>query len=85
MEHTPGPWRIVWDNKDEGPCFWHDSGTPMDESRAEADCQLIEAAPDLLDVLKMIERQLGLCGSLVRPGDVFHELCKKAIAQAEGK
>lgn len=52
---------------------------------AQEKLKLFLAAPDLLEALKRIECQLGLCNNQISPGDDFHKLIQKAIAKAEGK
>lgn len=63
MVHTPGPWKVVnagqhWNNKtttnyqiqygDDGECI-------SDHVYEPADAQLIAAAPDLLEALKLLQ------------------------------
>lgn len=78
-KRTPGPWTVdkhqanyVMQGKDVVAKV-----TIPDDSR------LVAAAPEMLDALKRVECQLGLCGNAISTGDDFHKLIKRTIAKAE--
>ena len=91
-KHTPGPWTIHKQNayhisyvvrggKKENQiaqCFnWQDKGFDVN---SEANAQLIAAAPDLLEALKMM-----LEGGLEGPTSQAIETALATIAKAEGR
>lgn len=98
MKHTPGPWGIkkvgtsfqVEGINHHGECraicsLHYQNCCAVNSFPVEANARLIAAAPDLLEALKSIECQLGLCSNPVTSGDDFHKLIQKVIAKAEGK
>jgi len=98
-KHTPGPWKVAnktypfvyaidpvcdvnrFDLLINGGCT--SSGRTKPEELM-ANARLIAAAPDLLEACKV--KLLALEGKEYDPGafDIAAELCRKAIAKAEG-
>jgi hypothetical protein len=94
VAHTPGPWDIgvsvdhtaaiivpVHPSEGSGFVVAHINRIPRMSSirgEMEANASLIAAAPELLEVLRNIERTRG-CLQVIR------EVCRAAIAKAEGK
>jgi hypothetical protein len=102
MSHTPGPWAFVpgYSNGDvegvEGCIQGGEAGliiadvycdVPELASEAPANLRLIAAAPDMLSVLKMIDREVtngGECCPVCQQAPHFkHCALVDAIAQAE--
>jgi hypothetical protein len=96
MGHTPGPWTLHgWADNDyeinaaldtvcNVPGFDDDT---VDADRAEANARLIAAAPELLAALREIADE---CNRRLRKGEdsgdrLTLQLCKAAIAKAEGR
>jgi len=86
--HTPGPWEIrvdtgeygIYHLEGPGPGYRHDDVRDR-EAEDQANADLIAAAPELLEALKIAEVHLGW-------GDVtlenVHRIVRNAIAKATG-
>jgi len=81
MEHTPGPWAIVSNNKGvinvigAADCDGWSTKVALVNNKNNANARLIAAAPDLLEALKHARDQLR------HP----NQMIDNAIAKAEGK
>lgn len=86
-KHTPGPWRtdahngFPLDIEDPGE-YMIAKATPC--AKAEANARLIAAAPDLLDLVRMVYLSFG-GGRIVTFGDDDIEAFAAAIAKATGE
>jgi histidinol-phosphate/aromatic aminotransferase/cobyric acid decarboxylase-like protein len=91
MKHTPGPWAVGTFSNDEvrdasaiysfgriRPIVYDISGATLEE--ADANANLIAAAPDLLAALK---RATALLARYPKHDDAWRD-CRAAIAKAEG-
>ena len=95
-EHTPGPWRttlayddpvIVDHNNTIIAIAVLDSNDPKELETIVANARLIAAAPELLAALREIADE---CNRRLRKGEdsgdrLTLQLCKAAIAKAEGR
>ena len=96
-QHTPGPWILDQDRTDDGTYYVRANNevavAEALNSRAfsigepEANARLIAAAPELLEALRIIERQMD--GETMFPGAVYLSLTEanqivEAIAKATG-
>lgn len=95
-KHTPGPWRAEVNAMGDKLCIWSGAypvAIVRDAHEQSANARLIAAAPELLEVLKMAQRELHTTKSMLRaakvPGtattQMVIEQCDAAIAKAEGK
>lgn len=93
QKHTPGPWRWVYDGSSDYSIGEADDpqAKPVagvydrNHKRAAANCDLIAAAPDLLeackDLVDRFERKATSKASL----SCSYAEAKRAIAKAEGR
>jgi len=99
-KHTPGPWTFIGDGLFGGcysdklgdhvkyqihPFYDEDRTQGMHGQRHEADKRLIEAAPDLLEILATIVEDVGYGGGGAELCHQFLGRAKRAIAKAEGR
>lgn len=99
-KHTQGPWRVVRSDPAQGvDCWWICAGGDSREKEFgtvyggidphhEANARLISAAPDLLNALKLFEKQWSACGPNSDFGRHFRNVRDAAIAalaKAEGR
>ena len=80
--HTPGPWQYV----DDGPTNYLINGpdTPVGEAGREANARLMAAAPDLLEALRAVVRDIAF-ESGNRPHNTALHAAEAAIEKAEAK
>lgn len=98
-KHTPGPWETDRNNVHTGQiatihhCLNNDwvevwsPNWPMDEAEQEANARLIAAAPELLEALILLEREMiesGNAGSADYGWKPAIEKTRAAIAKAGG-
>jgi len=97
MTHTPGPWRVVWDNEEVfgqqtsivkgieiGQSYW----VPEDEAEVnQDDARLIAAAPEMYEAIEQaIDCLTGACPILhASTNDDIAARLRAAIAKAKGK
>lgn len=92
MNHTPGPWRII----EGGVCLHVESEDRsfstgclcFRDADPWANARLIASAPELLEVLKAIQKAAQQAPTEERLGEwvtVWLERINNAIAKAEGK
>lgn len=91
-KHISGSWSCVPSIPEEGvECFWIENGAqriaavdgPQNEER-EATARLIAAAPELLDVLMLVEERFGAHCADPLPLDLC-ELIVAALSKARGE
>lgn len=92
MTHTPGPWEVIYCNRDLPPhvvsklrfkpvdVMIGDKRLRVSENESgDADARLIAAAPELLACLKLAADIIG------HPDDDASKLIAEVIAKAEGR
>lgn len=84
-KHTPGPWKMTLLGDLIGVAA---NGQPHHITRCEAianqaDARLISMAPDMLEVLRLVDGLLRFT-KLDRQGEAVHDHVKAAIAKATG-
>ena len=89
-KHTPGPWGVLpYTSAGEFGDYAIVCDTRERDIAAveeEADAQLIGAAPEMLEALKRAEPALWMVAtSGSKEGIFIHQICKYAIAKAEGR
>ena len=78
FEHTPGPWRIKFDEFEcEWVINWKGGYAEVNGWFSEDNARLIAAAPDMLEALEVIERY-STCQTI-------REVATEAVAKAKGQ
>lgn len=98
VTHTPGPWKAIYEGIENGESgkYWIMGGdglntvTRIDCGKSEparANAQLIAAAPELLEALKMIKNSVCRCDGKNEATNFEGFICQtcQAIAKAEGR
>lgn len=92
MKHTPGPWKhdgeIIYSGNYTLNNGWTNHATIAkveDRANWEANARLIAAAPDLLDALKKISKELSTSNDRMKMIETIEALTNSAIAKAGGE
>jgi hypothetical protein len=90
MKHTPGPWKhdgeIIYSGNYTLNNGWTNHATIAkveDHANWEANARLIAAAPDLLEALKKISKELRVGNDRLKMIETIETLTNGAIAKAE--